>query len=182
MPEQKEYGCCHIEVGLQQARRLAQREKTAGHARAMLNHSLRPTPDEPDAGVGLIERPTPAPEIGSSASGGPVHRGALSPDNQRRMRDAAKRAAQEATARLQASGPVRLEEIRQEQERDRKKLADQFRRRVKKDAKAAMERLVASRRDRLAEIQREQREITRNRFRATRKGGAGAMAQARPPP
>lgn len=63
-----------MELDLQQLRMLAQREKTAGHARAMLNSAIltpftkriRQGRDEstaPATGIGLIDQPEPAPTI-----------------------------------------------------------------------------------------------------------------------
>ena len=63
-----------LDVDLQQVRMLAQREKTAGHARAMLNSAIiqpytkriRQGRDEstaPATGIGPIEAPEPAPTI-----------------------------------------------------------------------------------------------------------------------
>lgn len=174
-----------IEIDLQQARKLAQKEKTAAHARRMLQHWTRIHFDKvPDPGIGLIDQPDPAPEIAPSGSSGPANRGPAPTDalDHRKMVRSAQTAAKGAMERLRASGPVRLQEIEEEKARERKKLAEAFRRRVKKDAQEATQRLINSRRDRMLEIQQEGREATRRRVQARRKGGAGAIAQARPPP
>jgi hypothetical protein len=59
-----------LELTMQEARKLAQREKTAGHARAMLDAAIQPHAKRtrqadmaPVAGIGVIDQPEPAPTI-----------------------------------------------------------------------------------------------------------------------
>ena len=167
----------HIELDLQQARQLARREKTADHARRMLNASAGATVD-PDPGIGLIEQPEPAPEIAPSASGGPAVRRSTYQETLQAHEIKQSRARRRYSAKQPRRTPTPERVPRVETRRK----ANHFRSRVKKDAEDATARLIASRADRLAELEQERREHTQRRVQARRRGGAGAMAQARPPP
>ena len=168
-----------IEIDLQQASRLAQKEKTAAHTRMMLNSQVRHAFGHVTMGVGLITRPEPAPEIAPSASSGPaVRMSTFEQLTQAKAKEAttlARRRYSNKQARRTPS-PERVPQV------ETKRKANHFRARVKKDAQDATARLINSRRDRLQELEQDRREITRARVQARRKGGEGAMAQARPPP